>query len=77
MYHKVIGGKKKKKQKDILKSLDYLLRTQKPEEQKYVKILSGSKYDIINFNKYSMNSKKKTHIFVLFFHLKKKTYQKI
>lgn len=58
MYHKVIGGKKKKKQKDILKSLDYLLRTQKPEEQKYVKILAGSKYDIINFNKYSMNKEK-------------------
>lgn len=58
MYHKIIGGKKKKRQKNILKSVEYLLREKKPEEQKDIKILSGSKSDIINFNKYSINEKK-------------------
>ncbi|HGK4224058.1 TPA: hypothetical protein ACJ2P2_005215 [Klebsiella pneumoniae] len=58
MYHKIIGGKKKKRQKNILKSVEYLLREKKPEEQKNVKILSGSKSDIINFNKYSINPEK-------------------
>ena len=58
MYHKIIGGKKKKRQKNILKSVEYLLREKKPEEQKNVKILSGSKSDIINFNNYSINKEK-------------------
>lgn len=58
MYHKIIGGKKKKKQKNVLKSIEYLLREKKPEEQKHVKILSGSKSDIVNFNNYSINEKK-------------------
>ena len=58
MYHKIIGGKKKKRQKNILKSVEYLLREKKPEEQKNVKILSGSKSDIVNFNNYSINKDK-------------------
>lgn len=58
MYHKIIGGMKKKKQKNILKSVEYLLREKNPEEQKHVIILSGSKNDIINFNKNSINEKK-------------------
>lgn len=58
MYHKIIGGKKKKKQKNILKSVEYLLREKNIEEQKYIKILSGSKSDIINFNNYSINKEK-------------------
>lgn len=58
MYHKIIGGKKKKRQKNILKSVEYLLREKKQEEQKNIKILSGSKSDIINFNKYSINPEK-------------------
>jgi len=58
MYHKIIGGKKKKNQKNVIKSIEYLLREKKPEDQKYVKILSGSKNDILNFNKYSINKEK-------------------
>ncbi len=38
MIHKHIGGKKN--QRSVKNSLDYLLRTNKPEEQKFVEILS-------------------------------------
>lgn len=51
MIHKHIGGKKN--QRSVKNSLDYLLRTNKPEEQKFVEILSQTnRSDIENFNEY-------------------------
>ena len=48
MIHKHIGGKKN--QRSVKNSLDYLLRTNKPEEQKFVEILSQTnRSDIENF----------------------------
>ena len=51
MIHKHIGGKKN--QRSVKNSLDYLLRTKKPEEQKFVEVLSQTnRSDIENFNEY-------------------------
>ena len=51
MIHKHIGGKKN--QRSVKNSLDYLLRTNKPEEQKFVEVLSQTnRSDIENFNEY-------------------------
>ena len=33
MYHKIIGGKKSKGQRNIKKSIEYLLREKNPEQQ--------------------------------------------
>ncbi len=51
MIHKQIGGKNK--QRNVKNSLSYLLRKDKKEEQKYIKILSTTtEQDILNFNEY-------------------------
>lgn len=51
MIHKHIGGKKN--QRSVKNSLDYLLRTNKPEEQQFVEVLSQTnRSDIENFNEY-------------------------
>lgn len=51
MIHKHIGGKKN--QRSVKNSLDYLLRAKKPEEQKFVEVLSQTnRSDIENFNEY-------------------------
>ena len=51
MIHKHIGGKKN--QRSVKNSLDYLLRTKKPEEQQFVEVLSQTnRSDIENFNEY-------------------------
>ena len=53
MYHKIIGGKKSKGQRNINKSIEYLLREKNPEQQKDIKILSTTtKQDLINFENY-------------------------
>lgn len=59
MYHKIIGGKKKKNQKNVLKSLEYLLRSKKEEEQKFVRVLSNTtEQDIINYNEFVVDKEK-------------------
>ncbi|MEY0164818.1 hypothetical protein AB7W12_22955 [Providencia rettgeri] len=64
MYHKIIGGIQKKKQKNIKNSIDYLLRNKKPEEKKFVKILSTTtEKDILNFEKFIL-PKNKTNPYV-------------
>ena len=51
MIHEHIGGKEN--QRSVKNSLDYLLRTKKPEEQKFVEVLSQTnRSDIENFNEY-------------------------
>jgi len=51
MIHKQIGGKNK--QRNVKNSLSYLLRKDKIEEQKHIKVLSTtSEQDILNFNEY-------------------------
>lgn len=51
MIHKHIGGKKN--QRSVKNSLNYLLRTNKPEEQQFVEVLSQTnRSDIENFNEY-------------------------
>lgn len=51
MIHKQIGGKNK--QRNVKNSLSYLLRKDKKEEQKYIKVLSTTtEQDILNFNEY-------------------------
>nr|WP_309546215.1 hypothetical protein [Providencia rettgeri] len=60
MYHKIIGGIQKRKQKNIKNSIDYLLRNKKPEEKEFVKILSSTtEKDLLNFNKYFLPNNKK------------------
>lgn len=51
MIHKIIGGKTKMKQRNIKNSISYLLREKKPEEQEFIRVLSGSKNELLNFNK--------------------------
>ncbi|MEY0656006.1 hypothetical protein AB7321_20360 [Providencia rettgeri] len=51
MIHKIIGGKTKMRQRNIKNSISYLLREKKPDEQKFIKVLSGSKNELLNFNK--------------------------
>lgn len=51
MIHEVIGGKTKMRQRNIKNSISYLLREKKPEDQKFVSVLSGSKNELLNFNK--------------------------
>lgn len=59
MYHKIIGGKKSKNQKNIQKSIEYLLREKKPEEQKDIAILSTTtKQDLLNFEEYILDKNK-------------------
>lgn len=59
MYHKIIGGKKSKGQKNIKKSIEYLLREKNPEQQKDIKILSTTtKQDLINFENYILDKNK-------------------
>lgn len=59
MYHKIIGGKKSKGQRNIKKSIEYLLREKKPEQQKDIKILSTTtKQDLINFENYILDKNK-------------------
>ncbi|MEY0133878.1 hypothetical protein AB7V66_22115 [Providencia rettgeri] len=50
MIHKIIGGKTKMRQRNIKNSISYLLREKKPDEQEFIKILSGSKNELISFN---------------------------
>ena len=59
MYHKIIGGKKSKGQRNINKSIEYLLREKNPEQQKDIKILSTTtKQDLINFENYILDKEK-------------------
>ena len=59
MYHKIIGGKKSKDQRNIKKSIEYLLREKNPEQQKDIKILSTTtKQDLINFENYILDKNK-------------------
>ncbi|MBK0679177.1 hypothetical protein GZ051_28830 [Klebsiella oxytoca] len=59
MYHKIIGGKKSKGQRNVRKSIEYLLREKNPEQQKDIKILSTTtKQDIINFENYILDKNK-------------------
>ena len=59
MYHKIIGGKKSKGQRNINKSIEYLLREKNPEQQKDIKILSTTtKQDLINFENYILDKNK-------------------
>ena len=59
MYHKIIGGKKSKGQRNIKKSIEYLLREKNPEQQKDIKILSTTtKQDLINFENYILDKNK-------------------
>ena len=51
MIHKIIGGKTKLNQRNIKNSISYLLREKKKEEQEFVRVLSGSKEQMLNFNK--------------------------
>lgn len=51
MIHKIIGGKTKMRQRNIKNSISYLLREKKTNEQEFIKVLSGSKNELINFNK--------------------------
>ncbi|WP_335674349.1 hypothetical protein [Providencia stuartii] len=60
MIHKIIGGKTKQKQRNIKNSIIYLLREKKPEEQEFIKILSGSKDQLLNFNKTIINKNLKS-----------------
>ncbi|EIZ0404395.1 hypothetical protein MPT51_004486 [Salmonella enterica] len=59
MYHKIIGGKKSKGQRNINKSIEYLLREKNTEQQKDIKILSTTtKQDLINFENYILDKNK-------------------
>jgi hypothetical protein len=60
MYHKIIGGKKKKNQSNVKKSIEYLLRLNKEEEeQKHVRVLSNTtEQDIINYNDFVVDKEK-------------------
>jgi hypothetical protein len=59
MYHKIIGGKKSKGQRNINKSIEYLLREKNPEQQKDIKILSTTtKQDLINFENFILDKNK-------------------
>lgn len=59
MYHKIIGGKKSKGQRNVRKSIEYLLREKNPEQQKDIKILSTTtKQDLINFENYILDKEK-------------------
>lgn len=60
MIHKVIGGKTKLNQKNIKNSISYLLREKKKEEQEFIKVLSGSKNELLNFNKLISSKNLKT-----------------
>jgi hypothetical protein len=51
MIHKIIGGKTKLNQRNIKNSISYLLREKKTEEQEFIRVLSGSKEQMLNFNK--------------------------
>ena len=51
MIHKIIGGKTKLNQRNIKNSISYLLREKKKEDQEFVRVLSGSKEQMLNFNK--------------------------
>ena len=51
MIHKIIGGKTKLNQRNIKSSISYLLREKKPEEQDLIRVLSGSKEHMLNFNR--------------------------
>lgn len=51
MIHKIIGGKTKLNQRNIKNSISYLLREKKKEEQEFIRVLSGSKEQMLNFNK--------------------------
>lgn len=50
MIHKIIGGKTKLNQRNIKNSISYLLREKKPAEQDLIRVLSGSKEQMLNFN---------------------------
>ena len=50
MIHKIIGGKTKLNQRNIKNSISYLLREKKTEEQEFIRVLSGSKEQMLNFN---------------------------
>ena len=51
MIHKIIGGRSKQRQRNVKNSLTYLLREKKKEDSEFVRVLSGSKSEILNFNK--------------------------
>ena len=51
MIHKIIGGKTKLNQRNIKNSISYLLREKKPAEQDLIRVLSGSKEQMLNFNR--------------------------
>lgn len=50
MIHKIIGGKTKLNQQNIKNSISYLLREKKQEEADFIRVLSGSKEQMLNFN---------------------------
>ncbi|MDU1576020.1 MAG: hypothetical protein E6868_22680 [Pantoea sp.] len=60
MIHKIIGGKTKLNQRNIKNSISYLLREKKKEEQEFIKVLSGSKDHMLNFNKLIASKNLKT-----------------
>lgn len=61
MYHKIIGGRADRKQRNIKHSISYLLRKNKPEEQQYVKTLSmTTEQDLLNFNTFILPKGKKS-----------------
>ncbi|HHJ4530370.1 TPA: hypothetical protein ACQJXN_005094 [Escherichia coli] len=60
MIHKIIGGKTKLNQRNIKNSISYLLREKKKEEQEFVRVLSGSKEQMLNFNKLIVSKDLKT-----------------
>ncbi|MFU7181707.1 hypothetical protein ACM748_33220 [Pseudomonas aeruginosa] len=60
MIHKIIGGKTKLNQRNIKNSISYLLREKKKEDQEFVRVLSGSKEQMLNFNKLIVSKDLKT-----------------
>lgn len=60
MIHKIIGGKTKLNQRNIKNSISYLLREKKTKEQEFIKVLSGSKDHMLNFNKLIASKNLKT-----------------
>lgn len=60
MIHKIIGGKTKLNQRNIKSSISYLLREKKPEEQDLIRVLSGSKEHMLNFNRLISSKNLKT-----------------
>ena len=50
MYHKIIGGKKSKGQRNIKKSIEYLLREKNPEQQKDIKMADAIPWEVFEKN---------------------------